>query len=62
MAHSTFTSGTPASDGSWGPDVDIRSDRPTPARMYDYYLGGKDNFPVDREVVEKVRWSPFFGQ
>ncbi|WP_193616676.1 SAM-dependent methyltransferase, partial [Protofrankia symbiont of Coriaria myrtifolia] len=54
MAHSTFTSGTPASDGSWGPDVDIRSDRPTPARMYDYYLGGKDNFPVDREVVEKV--------
>jgi hypothetical protein len=24
---------------------------PTPARMYDYCLGGKDNFAVDREAV-----------
>jgi hypothetical protein len=27
---------------------------PSPARMYDYYLGGKDNFPADREAAEKV--------
>lgn len=32
--------------------VDV--DRPNVARMYDYYLGGKDNFPVDREAAEKV--------
>lgn len=28
--------------------------RPTAARMYDYYLGGKDNFAVDREAAEQV--------
>jgi O-methyltransferase involved in polyketide biosynthesis len=27
---------------------------PNPARMYDYYLGGKDNFPADREAAERV--------
>ena len=32
----------------------IRTDRPQPARMYDYYLGGKDNYEVDREAAEKV--------
>ncbi|MGH3264356.1 MAG: SAM-dependent methyltransferase, partial [Trebonia sp.] len=25
---------------------------PHPARMYDYYLGGKDNFAIDRETAE----------
>lgn len=30
---------------------DIRTDVPTPARMYDYALGGKDNFAVDRQAV-----------
>ncbi|RBQ16020.1 SAM-dependent methyltransferase [Spongiactinospora rosea] len=25
-----------------------------PARIYDYYLGGKDNFPADREAAEKM--------
>ncbi len=25
-----------------------------PARMYDYYLGGKDNFPADRKAAEEV--------
>lgn len=28
--------------------------RPNVARMYDYYLGGKDNFAVDREAAEKA--------
>jgi len=27
---------------------------PNPARMYDYYLGGKDNFLVDREAADKA--------
>jgi SAM-dependent methyltransferase len=25
-----------------------------PARVYDYWLGGKDNFPADREAAEEV--------
>jgi hypothetical protein len=27
---------------------------PTPARVYDYYLGGKDNYRADREAGENV--------
>jgi len=27
---------------------------PNVARMYDYYLGGKDNFEADRVAAEKV--------
>ena len=27
---------------------------PSPARMYDYYLGGHHNFPVDRAAADKV--------
>jgi hypothetical protein len=27
---------------------------PSPARIYDYYLGGKDNFPADREAAENA--------
>ncbi len=34
--------------------VDLRMDRPTPARMYDYFLGGKDNFAIDREAADMV--------
>lgn len=37
------------------PLIDARLDRPTPARMYDYFLGGKDNFAVDREAAERVK-------
>jgi SAM-dependent methyltransferase len=32
--------------------VDLRTDIPHPARMYDYYLGGKDHFPADRAAAE----------
>lgn len=32
----------------------ITMDRPSPARMYDYFLGGSHNFPADREAAEKV--------
>jgi hypothetical protein len=34
--------------------VDLRMDRPTPARMYDYFLDGKDNFEVDRAAADVV--------
>jgi len=28
---------------------------PSPARLYDYYLGGKNNFQADRDAAERVR-------
>jgi SAM-dependent methyltransferase len=31
----------------------IRTDIPHPARVYDYILGGKDNFAADRETAER---------
>jgi hypothetical protein len=34
------------------PDIDIT--RPHPGRMYDYYLGGKDNWQADREAADQV--------
>lgn len=30
--------------------VDLNTDVPHPARIYDYLLGGKDHFPADREA------------
>jgi S-adenosyl methyltransferase len=36
------------------PSVNLQLDRPHPARMYDYYLGGKDNYPADREAGEQA--------
>lgn len=33
---------------------EIDTSRPHPARMYDAYLGGKDNYPADREAVRQV--------
>jgi hypothetical protein len=32
----------------------INTGVPNPARIYDYLLGGKDNYPADREVAEQV--------
>jgi hypothetical protein len=28
--------------------------RPSPARIYDYYRGGTENFPIDREAAEQA--------
>jgi hypothetical protein len=39
--------------GDWGQDG-VDSDVPNVARMYDYYLGGLHNFPVDRETAQRV--------
>jgi hypothetical protein len=35
------------------PGVDVST--PSAARLYDYYLGGKANFPVDQDAGEKLR-------
>lgn len=38
---------------AWAPpEVDL--DRPSPARIYDYMLGGLHNFAVDRQMAEQV--------
>jgi len=37
--------------GAAVPEVD--TSKPHPARMYDYYLGGENNFAADRETAEK---------
>jgi hypothetical protein len=39
-------------DGDWRET--FRPDIPTPARIYDYLLGGKDNYPADRAVAEQM--------
>ncbi len=33
---------------------DLKPDQPHAARMYDYFLGGKDNFPADRAAAERA--------
>ncbi|MGW0994519.1 SAM-dependent methyltransferase [Streptomyces sp. NPDC002523] len=35
-------------------DSRIDTSRPHPARVYDWLLGGKDNYPVDEEVAAKL--------
>ena len=38
----------------WAPD-EIDIERPSVARMYDYFLGGSHNFAADRELAERAR-------
>ena len=49
-----MTQGTPPArtDGSKLPPFDPSV--PNPARMWNYWLGGKDNFAADREAAERV--------
>lgn len=37
----------------WLPE-DVPLDKPSPARMYDYFLGGAHNFAIDRAAAEQV--------
>ncbi|CAL9634204.1 SAM-dependent methyltransferase [Streptomyces griseomycini] len=40
-----------------GPDAahaPVDTSRPHPARVYDWWLGGKDNYPVDEELARKI--------
>ena len=32
----------------------LQLDRPHGARVYDYFLGGKDNFAIDRQAAEHL--------
>ena len=41
------------SENGFAPEQ-IDTSRPHPARMYDYYLGGQDNYEVDRAAAERV--------
>ncbi|MFC5804607.1 SAM-dependent methyltransferase [Streptomyces formicae] len=34
--------------------VHIDTSKPHPARMYDWFLGGKDNYPVDEEMARQL--------
>jgi len=45
-----FVGVTPA-----GPGADLRTNVPHSARIWNYWLGGKDNFPVDRAAGDQVR-------
>ncbi|MFI6105290.1 SAM-dependent methyltransferase [Streptomyces sp. NPDC051310] len=36
------------------PAVRIDTSKPHPARMYDWFLGGKDNYPVDEEMAKQL--------
>ena len=40
------------SGGRTARDIDVST--PSPARLYNYYLGGKDNFAADREAAEAI--------
>jgi hypothetical protein len=44
----------PASDSAVDAASRIDTSKPHPARIYDYWIGGKQNFPADREVAEKI--------
>jgi hypothetical protein len=48
----------PAAPGERGDRDDwrttFRPDIPSSARIYDYFLGGKDNYPADREAARTI--------
>jgi S-adenosyl methyltransferase len=46
-------SSTPAGGQEGAPKLDTST--PHSARLWNYWLGGKDNFPADREVGDQVR-------
>ncbi|GGO94002.1 SAM-dependent methyltransferase [Wenjunlia tyrosinilytica] len=41
-------------EDAYHPPTELHTDRPHAARMYDYLLGGKDNYAADREAAEKA--------
>src|SRR6202046_5394748 len=51
MAKSGWMSDGPVEAGT--APVDLHTDRPHPARVYDYLLGGKDNYAADRAAAEE---------
>ncbi|HEY7485328.1 MAG TPA: SAM-dependent methyltransferase [Streptosporangiaceae bacterium] len=53
LGWSGVTLGRPMAAKHWSP-TDFKTDVPHPARVYDYLLGGKDNFVADRQVAERL--------
>jgi hypothetical protein len=51
MADTDWMKADPADSGRG--QVDLQIDRPHPARVYDYLLGGKDNYAADRAAAEE---------
>jgi hypothetical protein len=49
-----MTADPPAADGSGDPLVRIVSTAASAARVYDYLMGGDDNFAVDRATAEQI--------
>ena len=47
-------SDTPPVDGHGQPIVEIDTSHPQSARIYNYWLRGKDNYPVDRAMGEQI--------
>jgi trans-aconitate methyltransferase len=57
MAKSGWMSNGPVEAGTH--PVDLHTDRPHPARVYDYLLGGKDNYAADRAAADEgLRANP----
>ncbi len=52
MAEEPTEGSLTAVDGGWIARIDTSVAHP--ARVYDYWLGGKDNFAADREAAERV--------
>ena len=52
MAEDTAQQGSTRADGIVASRFDPET--PHPARIYNYWLGGKDHFPADRRVAEEV--------
>ncbi|MEV4341842.1 SAM-dependent methyltransferase [Streptomyces sp. NPDC049590] len=48
------TQGIQGIQGTRGIQQVIDTTRPHPARVYDWYLGGKDNYPVDEELGRRI--------
>jgi S-adenosyl methyltransferase len=44
--------GVAGADPDWAPEINTNVAHP--ARVYDYWLGGKDNFPADRALAEHI--------
>ncbi|MEV7129919.1 SAM-dependent methyltransferase [Streptomyces sp. NPDC093260] len=40
-------------DSGAAPRYEIDTSKPHPARMYDYFLGGKDNYEIDQQAAER---------
>jgi hypothetical protein len=48
-------SDTPPVDGGAEAPLVIDTEHPHSARIYNYWLGGKDNYPVDRQMGDQIR-------